>query len=70
MKRILKNSIFYNSLRENFAKFPSEISFMQNSLNKKGKSELGWVVKMLLWAAFFIILTIAVRYLVTEVGIR
>ncbi len=39
-------------------------------LNKSAKSEMGWIVKMLLYAAFFIIASIAVRYLITEVGIR
>ena len=39
-------------------------------IGKKAKSEFGWVVKMLLWAVFFIIASIAIRYLVVEVGIR
>tara|TARA_Y100000310_G_C20496292_1_gene721699 strand:+ start:638 stop:769 length:132 start_codon:yes stop_codon:yes gene_type:complete len=38
--------------------------------NKKAKSEMEWVVKMLLWGIFAVVLFIALGYLVYNIGWR
>ena len=43
---------------------------LNRNINKKAKSEMTYLVKMLLWAAFAAILMIAVGYLVYAIGWR